>query len=243
MTTQDPTPTRKPSELARLSDIYRIGTDRADEAADTLQDAFAADPFIGWLLEGCASTQEQWYAKHQQYWLWCCQNLLPTWELHALGDFSAVALWYPLPEEPPPKPESSESETGVETQTETFEQMSQRVMGDTPRHAEFLQVLKQCHEVMHAAVGDQPAWYLAAVGVKSSHKGQGLGSRLLDKMLARCDRLGQPAYLESSSQRNLPLYERLGFERLAEPLPSVIEAPGGSEPLVPMLRPPTPAKS
>ena len=114
-------------------------------------------------------------------------------------------------------------------------------MGDTSRHEEFLQVLKQCHQVMHAAVGDQPAWYLAAVGVKSSHKGQGLGSRLLGKMLARCDRLGRPAYLESSSQRNLAFYQRLGYERLADPLPSIIEVPGGSEPLVPMLRQPTAA--
>ena len=231
MTAQDPAATRKPSELARLSDIYRIGSDRADEAADTLQDAFAEDPFINWMLEGCADTQEQWHAKHRQYWLWCCQNLLPSWELHALGDFSAVALWYPLPEDPPPDQESSAAAT------ETFEQMNQRVLGDTPRHQEFLQALEQCHEVMHTAVGDQPAWYLAAVGVKSSRKGQGLGSRLLGKMLARCDRLGWPAYLESSSQRNVPLYQRLGFERLAEPLPSVIEVPGGSEPLVPMLRP------
>ena len=107
MTTQDPTPTRKPSELARLADIYRIGTDRADEAADTLQDAFAEDPFINWMLEGCADIQEQWHAKHRQYWLWCCQNLLPSWELHALGDFSAVALWYPLPEDPPPNQENT----------------------------------------------------------------------------------------------------------------------------------------
>ena len=48
-----------------------------------------------------------------------------------------------------------------------------------------------------------------------------MGARLLAPVLARCDRDGLPAYLESSNPRNLPFYERHGFvRRTAVPLPS-----------------------
>ena len=47
-----------------------------------------------------------------------------------------------------------------------------------------------------------------------------------------CDRDGVLAYLESSNLRNVPLYERHGFEVLG-----AIQA-GGSPSIVPMLRPP-----
>jgi GNAT superfamily N-acetyltransferase len=58
----------------------------------------------------------------------------------------------------------------------------------------------------------QPHLYLATVGVRPERQGQGLGSALLEPGLSHADRLGLPAYLESSNIRNVPLYERHGFE-------------------------------
>ena len=58
----------------------------------------------------------------------------------------------------------------------------------------------------------EPHLYLAAVGVRPERQGQGLGSALLEPGLSEADRLGLPAYLESSNVRNVPLYERHGFE-------------------------------
>lgn len=49
-------------------------------------------------------------------------------------------------------------------------------------------------------------WYLASIG--AVHKGQGVGSALLAH---RLDRFTGPAYLESSNEMNVPLYERFGF--------------------------------
>jgi ribosomal protein S18 acetylase RimI-like enzyme len=62
-------------------------------------------------------------------------------------------------------------------------------------------------------------------------QGRGLGSALLEAGLARCDSEGASAYLESSNPKNIPLYERYGFEALG-----VIE-PDDFPPLTPMLRP------
>jgi GNAT superfamily N-acetyltransferase len=61
-------------------------------------------------------------------------------------------------------------------------------------------------------------------------QGNGYGSALLQASLARCDADGVPAYLEATSERNVPLYERYGFVKLG-----TIQA-GSSPPLTPMLR-------
>ena len=57
----------------------------------------------------------------------------------------------------------------------------------------------------------EPHYYLAVLGVDPEAQGTGLGSRLLEPMLERCDREGAPAYLESSKERNLDFYARHGF--------------------------------
>ena len=46
--------------------------------------------------------------------------------------------------------------------------------------------------------------------------GQGLGTQMLREVLAGVDTDGVPAYLESSNERNLPLYERNGFRVVGE---------------------------
>jgi GNAT superfamily N-acetyltransferase len=77
-----------------------------------------------------------------------------------------------------------------------------------------------------------PCWYLPLIGVDPRYQGQGFGSALMRHALALCDRDGLPAYLESSNPRNVPLYQRHGFEILGS-----IQA-GTSPALVPMLRRP-----
>ena len=74
-------------------------------------------------------------------------------------------------------------------------------------------------------------WHLPIIGVDPSRQGVGLGSLLLAHTLAMVDRDGRAAYLESSNPRNVPLYERFGFEVIAE-----IQA-GDSPTIWPMLRP------
>jgi ribosomal protein S18 acetylase RimI-like enzyme len=79
----------------------------------------------------------------------------------------------------------------------------------------------------------EPHWYLPLIGVDPPHQGRGHGAALLKHGLAACDRDGTAAYLESTSPRNVPLYQRHGFELLG-----TIQA-GHSPPLFPMLRKPS----
>lgn len=57
-----------------------------------------------------------------------------------------------------------------------------------------------------------PHYYLLALGVEPEMQGKSLGTQLMRPILERCDREHVPAYLESSKERNLPLYERNGFK-------------------------------
>ena len=78
----------------------------------------------------------------------------------------------------------------------------------------------------------EPHWYLSLLGVDPLHQNQGYGSALLRHALISCGHDHTPAYLESSNPRNIPLYERHGFELLG-----AIQV-GTSPPLFPMRRRP-----
>jgi GNAT superfamily N-acetyltransferase len=58
----------------------------------------------------------------------------------------------------------------------------------------------------------EPHYYLAQIGTDPAHQGHGVGASLLAPMLARCDAEKKAAYLESSNRRNVPFYQRQGFE-------------------------------
>jgi ribosomal protein S18 acetylase RimI-like enzyme len=79
-----------------------------------------------------------------------------------------------------------------------------------------------------------PHWYLPLIGVDPMQQGKGYGAALMKHALIPCDRDRALAYLESSNPKNIPLYERHGFELLG-----TIQV-GSSPPIFPMLRKPRP---
>jgi ribosomal protein S18 acetylase RimI-like enzyme len=60
---------------------------------------------------------------------------------------------------------------------------------------------------------DRP-WYLAVVGVVPAAQGRGLGTRLLQPGLDRCDAAAGDCYLETDTAAAARLYARLGFTTL-----------------------------
>jgi len=96
---------------------------------------------------------------------------------------------------------------------------------------ERLPVLAQVGDALRRYHPDEPHWYLAMIGVDPMRQGRGLGSTLLEASLAHVDADGGLAYLESSNPKNVPLYERYGFEVMG------LIQPEDFPPLTPMLRP------
>ena len=79
----------------------------------------------------------------------------------------------------------------------------------------------------------EPHWYLPLIGVDPAHQGKGYGSALMEHALIPCDGEKKAAYLESTNAKNIPLYERYGFELVGK-----LEV-GSAPPLFPIVRKPS----
>jgi GNAT superfamily N-acetyltransferase len=69
-------------------------------------------------------------------------------------------------------------------------------------------------EQMDALHPREAHWHLSLIGVDPAHQGKGIGSALLSRVFKVCDAQNVAAYLEATSPRNVPLYERHGFEAI-----------------------------
>lgn len=67
-------------------------------------------------------------------------------------------------------------------------------------------------KVLRANHPKEPFYYLWFVGVEPIQQGKGKGNALLQEALKICDEQKRPVYLETSVLRNLPWYERFGFD-------------------------------
>jgi ribosomal protein S18 acetylase RimI-like enzyme len=130
---------------------------------------------------------------------------------HRVGGVGA-ALWLP---------------PGVAPDEAAFDRIIEATMPDALK-ADGARIMEQ----MARHHPSEPHWYLPMIGVDPAHRGKGVGDALLRHALAACDRDGALAYLESTNPRNISLYERHGFVRIAS-----IQS-GDSPTLVPMLRKP-----
>jgi GNAT superfamily N-acetyltransferase len=66
-------------------------------------------------------------------------------------------------------------------------------------------------EVLEEKIPREPHFYLRIIGVEPERQRRGIGGRLMQPVLERCDRDRIPAYLFSTKQENVPLYQRNGF--------------------------------
>ena len=134
-----------------------------------------------------------------------------------VGNYSGVALWLPPRIEP-------DVGTLIELLQETTSEKTQ-------------EIVSMVFEKMGGYHPSEPHWYLPLLGVDPLYHGKGIGSALLRHAITKFDSDNVIAYLESSNPRNIPLYERHGFEKLGTI--QVNEFP----PIVPMLRKPQTSSS
>jgi GNAT superfamily N-acetyltransferase len=175
---------------------------RRDEAAllgSVLADAFAEDPVFAWLippqLPGRDNRMRTFFTSMSRGYL---RQGRPC---YLTADASAAALW---------------AAPGAWAMP-----LSQIILEAAPNGLAFrgrlLRALRTQLQIEHLhSAQSRPHWYLGYLGARRDRQGQGLGTQLLREVLDRLDTDGVPAYLESSNERNLPLYERNGFRVVGE---------------------------
>jgi|GEM_PF-481672 len=196
----------QPSELARRAEIGRFGHERDDVHGITLQQAFDGDPLFRWVY-GDRSPAEQ-----QRFWQLVLAGSRRGTEVHAAQTSDVVAVWVP-PVGSIPQPASTTNggaaadvaAAGLSTRDRIAEALG-------PRAPEIFGYFA----AMQKARPETPHWYLQAIGTRPAQQGHGWGARALAPILARCDRTGLPACLESSNPQNHAFYHRLGFVDVGE---------------------------
>jgi ribosomal protein S18 acetylase RimI-like enzyme len=170
--------------------------------------AFTADPFLRWLYPGA----EQYLKSFPDVLQAFGGVAFPENTVWRLDDFAAVALWL---------------RPGVEPDADaTLAVLNATVASD--KLEDLLAVFVQMDE----AHPKTRHWYLPWFGVDCALQGQGFGAELMRQCLKVLDTDRLPAYLDSTTPRNIPFYERHGFEVTAE------SRAGLSPPITSMLRAP-----
>lgn len=192
--------------------IRQAVPDDVDAVAGALGAAFVGDPWIAWIVTA---------DRHQDRITALQVSLLTAvgiphgevWLAEQEGAIAGAALW--LRADHPVPPAAWAQVAAIET----------ALMGD-------------CHSRAGTAAAATrhlrpvtPHHLLATLGVVAAARGRGIGSALLAPVLARADAEGVDAYLETSTERNLRFYARLGFE-----VSGHVVVPGGGPPVWGMTR-------
>ncbi|WP_293905436.1 GNAT family N-acetyltransferase [Phenylobacterium sp.] len=191
-----------------MIDVRTAEASEGDAVLNTLMLAFSTDPCLRYLL----ASPDAFFKGFRAFATGMGGAAVAQGTAWLADDGAAAALWLP---------------PGVSSDRDAM----LAVIGELARE-EKLPVLGEVGETMAAYHPDAPHWYLAMIGVDPARQGRGYGSAILKQSLRRCDEDGVMAYLESSNPKNVPLYERYGFEVMG------FVQPGDFPGIYPMVRQP-----
>lgn len=173
--------------------VRRAVLGEADQVGAALADAFTDDPVFGWLIPFGVANRER---RMVTFFTSMARTYLRRDKhVYLAGDGIGAALW------------SSPGSWALPMSEVARESMpALRAFGGN-----LLRALRTQLEVESEHPKEPKHWYLGYLGVRCDHQGQGVGGLMLREVLDGADAAGVPAYLESSNEKNLSLYERHGF--------------------------------
>lgn len=181
-------------------EVRRATEDDVPTLAGVLGRAFTDDPPLAWVFRDGATRVDRLTAL---FGMALVGVFLPHGEVYATRDLAGAALWEPRVTDPPAAPDDDPEGFPAAMAAAGF------LAEEVDRMQTFLGTMDDAHpkDVAH--------WYLGVLGADLDRQGQGIGSACMAPKLAALDAAGGPAYLESSNERNVPLYERHGFRSSA----------------------------
>ncbi len=157
----------------------------------TLSDSFASDPLLNWVMPA-----PRLYPDF--FRLLISDVYLPRGIIHTEQEGRGAALWLP-------PGESAEFPPRLALLSFAAKLTLRRGLLPLWRIHQQGALFERHHP-------GEPHYYLQFIGCRQADQGRGVGATLLKQGTRICDDQGMPAYLESSNSRNVPLYQRHGFE-------------------------------
>ncbi|WP_150309056.1 GNAT family N-acetyltransferase [Planctomonas psychrotolerans] len=197
---------------ASSSVLVRVATQRdVDALASALAAAFQTDPVVSWLVPRDDERERRMPAVFRMLArrFHVVHGHCYVADLH--GRTVGGAMW-----DPPERWKSSRA-----SEVRALPELIRVMGGATVRSLTMTTAYERAHP-------EEPHFYLSDLGTRPELQGRGVGTALMRKALAEVDGRGMPAYLESSSEANVPFYERFGFGTVGE-----IRLPNG--PVVPTM--------
>ena len=200
-----------------MSHHVRAGQPKdVDAAAEALAEAFTGYAWATWTVDAENHTARL----RDQHALFLRHILVPygAWWVVEVDDQAArqvvgAAAWLP---------------PQIDVPGETWLVLDERLdslAGDRSEHGRIAE--RACRELRPAG----PYWYLGTVGVHPAYQRRGLATELLAPGIAAAQAQCHDAYLETSSEGNVRLYERLGFV-----VSGHVTVPGGGPEVWGMIR-------
>lgn len=183
-------------------DVTRLSqpTARAlGDLADALARAFHEDPLFVHVMADAGRRTAQLH-----WWMRCMLRYGLTYgEVHTTADLCGAAVW--LPPDAPDISIARAARVG-------YWQAPWRL------GAAAVARLWQINAAGDTAKKSLPVkrWYLMTLGVAPERQGQGVGSALLQPVLAAADAAGTPCSLETATERDVAFYRKHGFDVVEE---------------------------
>jgi ribosomal protein S18 acetylase RimI-like enzyme len=192
-------------QIPRVRTVTRA---QREGCIDVIVQAFRNDPVARWVYPD----EHQYFRSFPQFVALFGGKAFEWDSAHCVEDQPAAALWLP---------------PGVHPDEEALMALIEESVSAERRLA-----VAEMMEQMDAHHPAEPHWHLPLIATEPGSQGAGYGSALLRYGLTIADEQQKPAYLEATTERNMALYQRHGFEVAGR-----IQA-GGSPPVTPMLRVP-----
>ena len=183
-------------------EIHAADSSRVAHLAEVIGRAFVTEPMMAWPLGGRADDLEERCIRYHALFIEPLMDRGIIWEsTDGHGALVLVAL---------------EQQDVLDDALHLDDSRTHNLFDDDGRR----------HELFWDWVGSkipcEPLWHLDSVAVAPGWQGRGIGSALIEFGLELSRESRTAMVLETGTQRNIPLYERLGFHVVEE-----VDAPEG----------------